>query len=146
MSGFRLEIDGLDALIRALRQLPAELADEARSIIDTHATTAESAIQANYEAHSVTGKLAASVGQKAVSGLTQYGHGVLIYATAKQAYWFEHGTAARHTDTGSYRGVMPPAPPMHQFVPVMERVRRAMYQDFVRLLEAHGLEVTGDAG
>ena len=126
-----------------MRRLPRELADEARGIVDTHATAAAGLVRANYAAHSHTGDLAAGV-QTRTGQAGAFGAAAIVASTAKQAHWFESGTAARHTGAGSYRGVMKPAPPLHAFVPVIVAERRRMYDDLRALLTRAGLEVRGD--
>ena len=139
----RMTIDGLPELLAALRNLPQDLLDEGTGIVDDQGQAAEAEIKANYDAHAFTGKLSRSVVREEQPA-GRWGHAVVIRAKAKHAGLFERGTAARHTSQGSYRGVMPPAPPMHRFIPVMERKRRAMFANLRRLLEAHGLLVTQD--
>ena len=145
MSTVSFRIEGLDALQKALRELPQQLADEGRHIVDQRAAAAEAQVKANYEAHRFTGNLARSV-QRAVTPGGRFGHAVVIRVKGRHAFWFEHGTAARHTSQGAARGVMNPAPPMHKFVPVLMRERRGMYEDLADLVRAQGLEVSVDAG
>lgn len=145
MSRVEFEFEGLPELLTALRRLPRDLVDEASRIMDGHGAAAEAEIRNNYQAHAHTGKLADSVERRTVA-LGPWGHSIVIRAKAKHAHLFEHGTNARHHSQGRYVGIMPPAPPMHQFIPAMERQRRAMYRDLRDLLTSHGLEVTGSAG
>jgi hypothetical protein len=145
VSGFRFEWRGLRELQAALRALPRELGDDARDIVLDHAHQAEHEVKANYAAHSRTSTLGDSV-EVRIQFTGTYGAAAMVIATAKHATWFEHGTALRHTSQGWRRGVMPPVPPMHQFVPVMERRRRAMYVELTALLRRAGLLVEGGGG
>lgn len=144
MSRNRLELIGLDALLTALRSLPEDLTHDAQRIVQTRASNAESRIKANYNAHRHTGTLADSVGVR-VKDAGRFGVGAIVLAAARHAHLFEFGTAARQRSGGRSTGIMPKAPPLHAFVPVMEHERREMYEDLAELLERNGLEVTGRA-
>jgi hypothetical protein len=144
MSGNRLVIEGIDELRRALRALPAELRGESAHIVEARANGAAVAVRANYGAHAYTGHLQESVVVEHTP--TQFGAAAVVRARAPHAHLFEFGTATRRTVKGWNRGVMPAAPPIHAFIPVVMRERRAMYEDdFRALLERAGLVVTGHA-
>ena len=130
---------GLDELRAALRALPAELRGAADLIVTEAAEGARAEMVRGYPERS--GHLRDHV---AVTRTTQgqYGTGALVRNTSPHAWWFEHGTQARHTALGANRGPMPAHP---IFVPAMQRHRAAMYRRFAVLLESHGLAVSGDA-
>jgi hypothetical protein len=132
-------IEGLDDLIEAFRALPEQLVGEATHIIEASANRAVADMKANYPYRS--GDLRDHVEQ--TDAITSaLGVSVTIKNTSKEAWWFEYGTQARHTDIGANRGAMPAVP---VFVPAMEQNRREMYDAFGDLLTRNGLEVTGDA-
>ena len=139
-------IDGLDELMAALRALPKELASEASAIVERSARTAFNQISANYAGHNHTGKLERSM--KLETERTAFGAIATVKNTDPIAYVFENGSVARHyiTKRNGVVHVTGSMPPMHAFIPVMSRVRlEQMYPALKRMLEAHGLEVTGDA-
>jgi len=146
MSRNRFVWDGLAELKAALRSLPSELATDALEIVNRHGLRAADRVRANYEAHRHTGNLAEHVKVQTVSA-GRFGAAVVVKSTAKHAFLFEYGTAGKHryTTKGAHRGVMPPAPPTHAFVPVMQQERRLMYGDFAALLERAGFVVVGHA-
>jgi hypothetical protein len=135
------ELIGADELRRALRALPAELAGEARGIVDRAAEAARAAVVAGYPAR--TGNLRNNV------RLTTAGSGAGVSATlrssAKHAHLYEFGTAIRHTRRGWLRGAMHGAPltPKPVFVPAVMRHRAAMTADLIALVERAGFQVTG---
>lgn len=141
----RIRWTGLDELRRDLRQLPAELTDEAGGIVLDAAQSAAADVKANYASHRHTGNLGDHVSvQKQQAG--QFGASAVVKSNAKHAYLFEHGTQARHTSSGSSRGTMwSRHPPAHAFIPPMIRARRNMYKLLKDLLVSHGLKVSGDA-
>jgi len=140
-----VEIVGLDDLIRDLRNLPRELADEASVIIERAATTAYNQISANYAAHQVTGNLVNHMRQ--TEQRSTFGTSVNVSNTAKHAYWYENGTNARHyyTKKNGVKHMVGAMPPRHAFIPVISRNRIRMYDELKRLMERHGLEVKTDA-
>lgn len=148
MAGFGFTWTGLDEFKRALRDLPRELADEGRSIIVRHASRAEQRVTANYQAHARTGTLAGSVKMEVI-GTGAYGTTARVRVTAKQATWLEDGTAVRQLKgrgryrAGTNRGAIRPLPVHHQFIPVMQQERRAMYAALIAMMRAHGLTVEG---
>jgi hypothetical protein len=126
--------------MRAMRDLPEHLANEAGRIVQARGLRAAATIRANYGAHYVTGRLEGSVSVRPRE-VGRYGAGVVVQARAPHAHLFERGTVARQYRNWS-RGVMPAAPPQHQFVPVLRNERGEMYEDFAELLERAGLEVS----
>lgn len=137
-----LRWDGLEELRAALRQLPEELAGEARHIVEAKANQAAADAKQGYSAHTRSGHLQAGL------TVTHYENGKLsagaiVKNAAKHAFIFEYGTQARHTAIGANRGSMPPG---HVFVPPMQRRRREMYEQLKDLLVRKGLLVSGDAG
>ena len=138
----RFEWDGLNELREELRNLPAELAQEASGIVNDAGESAGADIIAGYEAHRRSGNLAKGVRVKTVDA-GQFGAGVRVTSTAPHADIFEIGTQARHTRLGANRGSMPPG---NIFVPRAIRHRRRMYERLKELVENKGFEVSDDAG
>lgn len=135
----RLRFDGLDELRAQLRALPRELADEGSSIVTGSAETAASLVRAAYPEK--TGRLRRGVKVvKATSG--PYGAGVVLVSAARHAHLIEFGTAVRHSRIRKDLGRMIERP---IFIPIVQRSRRAMYEQLAELLERHGLRVTSRA-
>jgi len=142
MARNRFIFDGLAELRAALRNLPADLAGEAQKIVEGAANGAAVAVRRNYASHRRTGKLQDSV-QVDHSTAGPFAAGALVLSVSPHAHLIEWGTEARHTAIGANRGRMPP---MHLFVPVMEKARHDMYAQLAAMLKRHGLEVSGDGG
>jgi len=136
----RLTFEGLEALKANLRELPAVLAEEGGQIVRAHAEAAERAVVAAYP--EVTGNLKGHVVLEEGTKASQFGASLVLKSTAKHAYLFEVGTAARQTDLGYDRGAVEKAvPPGRVFVPIVIRERRAMEEELAELVERQGLEV-----
>jgi len=139
-----VEIEGLDDLIAELRKLPRDLADEATVIVERAATTAFNQISINYSRHWRTGELATHMRQ--TEQRSTFGADVLVKNTSKLAYLAENGTQARHYIThNGVRHVNGRMPALHAFQPPVDRNQQRMYDEFRRLLQRHGMEVSGDA-
>lgn len=134
----RVVWEGLEELKAQLRQLPADLAAEASSIVLDAAQGAKTDMV--YPRR--TGNLADHVTVSTVSAGT-FGAAAIVRNTSPHAAIYENGTQARHTALGANRGSMPPG---HVFVPAVMRNRRRMYERLKALLVSHGLVVSGDAG
>ena len=111
---------GLLELQQQLHELPDDLREVARYIIEDTAQDAAVEIRAAYPRK--TGKLAASV-VVTLRASGPYGVVALVRNTAPHAHIFEHGTVARHTKEGWPRGIMPAG---NVFVPRIMRHRRRM--------------------
>lgn len=134
---------GLAEFRALLRQLPADVRGEADHLVQEAANTAGVRIRTNYGLHRHTGNLQASV--RVTHRPTRYGLRSTVRTTAPHAHLFEYGTGARQTSQGAYRGVMPPAPPLHAFHPVVAQEQRILYARLADVLRRHGLQVGGDA-
>ena len=132
-----IEWIGLKELIASLRELPADLTEEASGIVLGAAETAAADIASAYPVR--TGTLGDSVRVDTISG-GQFGARARVRNTSKDATWFERGTTTRQTALGANRGAMPPG---NVFVPRMVRHRALMYRSLAAMMERHGLEVTG---
>ena len=129
--------DGLAELYDALRNLPADLTAEAANIVEATANAAAYEIRSAYPVF--TGNLRDGVlVTKFEKG--RYFAGAIVKNTAKHAWIYENGTAARHyfTDSGARHatGAMPAG---HVFIPIVMKHRRRMYEQFAALLERHGI-------
>lgn len=141
-TALRFEWRGLDELRTALRQLAPGLTGEGQRIVQAEANAAAVRIRTNYGAHVHTGKLQGSV--SVTSRMTKRGvPTATVHARARHAAWFEFGTAGRHrfTKKGGGRGVMPAAPPLHAFYPVIFAARRRIEAQLATVLQRAGLEV-----
>jgi hypothetical protein len=132
----QLVYDGLEELRAALRSLPADLALEAGPIVTAAAERLQQDAQAAYPAR--TGHLRNGVRIGTIGAAGRFGVAMTVRSTAKHAWIFERGTAARKTSKGWSRGAMPKG---DLFIPLAIRTRTAMYQGFRELLERHGFEV-----
>lgn len=139
MANNRFVWAGLDELKAELRTLPADLANEAGVIVQSHAHTAAAAIRDAYGQHRRSGDLADGVVVETVAS-GPLGVGLIVRSRSKHAWLFEHGSQARHWMRGKLTGRMPPTP---TFIPTTIRFRRAMYEALADLLRAHGLIVAG---
>jgi len=139
VSNNRLQLNGFAELREALRNLPAQLRDEAKVIVQSRAARAAQEIIAAYPER--TGNLRKGVSVRA-SEAGNFGAGAIVVNRAKHAWIFENGTQARHTDIGANRGSMPPG---HVFVPIVMRHRRGMYDELRDVLVRDGFVVTGNA-
>ena len=128
---------GLEELLAAMQALPADLVDDATAIISGAADNALAEMDATYPTRS--GNLRKGL-KKEDKYIGRFGVAYVVRNSAKHAWIFENGTAARHTFAGAYRGIMPPG---HVFVPIAERHRARMYGELRDMLVAHGLVVTG---
>lgn len=138
-----LRFDGLDELRAALRALPSDLAVEASHLVEGAANAAAAEIKAGYKVWSgnLRDHLYVTHQDKG-----RYGAGAIVTNTAKHAWVYDNGSAARHYTTRRGRrhatGAMPPT---HLFTGAMIRHRRQMYDGLKAMLERNGLAVSGDA-
>lgn len=139
MSANRLEMQGLDELRAALRDLPENLRDEATAIIRDTAVGAKDEIVGHYP-EGPTGNLKAGVTVEINS--SKFGTSALVRSRAKHAWIFEYGTKSRRTAKGANRGTMPKAPDAEAMIPVVVRRRARMYERLKDLLRTHGFEVS----
>jgi hypothetical protein len=136
--GSRFRLDGLAELVDGLQHLTPEMTAESAGIIGDTGDAAANEIILGYPGR--TGDLRKHV--KVLKTVGQFSITVKVVNTSKLASIFEDGSQARHTALGANRGSMPPG---HVFVPVMQRRRRAMYEQLKALLVSKGLTVSGDA-
>jgi hypothetical protein len=136
MSNNRFEFDGLDEFKAWLRRLPVHLRDDGAVLVEQRGDEAFDAIHAQYTAHKHSGNLANHLVQEVE--VSKFGASVVIKNTAKHAVIFENGTQIRKNKGGANRGAMPAG---NIFIPVMQRKRRAMYDDLIELLKSADLEV-----
>lgn len=138
-----LRFEGLDELRAELRTLPAHLTGEGGHLVEAATNGAAVLIKAEYGKHRVTGDLV----DKVTSDVETSGFGVIgtVKSGSTLAYIFENGTEARHYITvNGQKHLTGRMPPMHIFVPTMQRERRRMYAQLKALLERAGLEVSDD--
>jgi hypothetical protein len=135
---------GMDDLMTALRTLPEHLTDEAQGIVRAAADETLSTIASAYAGHVISGNLQRGL-KRQEQAAGRYGVAYRVVSASPHAWWFEHGTMARHTATGASRGAMwgGPRPAGHVVVPTAVRVRTQMNRHLVNMLEREGLLVTG---
>jgi hypothetical protein len=153
MSANRFKIDGLFELKQALRDLPKELTDDAQAIIFESADQAGASLTANYPVRRTglnpglkrkspwfaPGRLQKSV--RVIKEAGQFTTTARVKSNDPIAWLYDHGSEARHHDSGKLVGRMPPT---FLFIKTMIRYRRAMYDQLRALLESKGIKVTGE--
>ena len=135
----RLILRGVDELKTALRSLPQELTGEGGALVRDAATMAYRDVDTVFSAHEVTGTLERRLELVEVAG-GRFGSILKVVDRAKHAWMFEHGTVARHWRNGKLTGTMPAE---NIFVKSMIRRRESMWDRLRRLVEDHGLTVSG---
>lgn len=130
-----IQMEGLTELREALKQLPADLTQEAAVIVWAHAEAAKQEIQAKYPVN--TGNLAGSMTIDRRTAV--YTASALLKNRARHAYIYEHGSEMRYTDTGVSRGKMPPG---RVFIPIAIRHRTIMTHALIDLVRRAGFQVS----
>ena len=130
---------GLDELLRDLRNLPRELADEAGGIVLNAANDASTSI----EYPRLSGNLADHLQVQTRNG-GEFGAVVVLKNTAKHAHIYESGSQARYNSAGAFRGRMPPASGRQSFRAMSIRARTRMYERLKAMLVRHGATVSGE--
>lgn len=138
MSRNRLELQGLTELRTALRQLPAELVQEASAIVLAHAEQAQRDIRDGYPT-GPTGNLKRGV--TVIRTTSRVTTAAIVRSRAPHAYIYEHGTTTRRTDRGANRGRMPEAPVERRMIPKVIRLRRRMVDQLIALVRRAGFTV-----
>lgn len=135
------EWSGLDELKTWLRNLPADLTDEARDIVFGAADSAARRIVDRYpsgEKEDLKNKVTVKPMRAAPGG--RFGVGFIVISASNIAAIYENGSQVRHTGSGANRGKMPAS---HVVVQETTNKRREMYGKLRSLLERKGLKVTG---
>lgn len=135
-----IQWSGLEEFKKDLRNMPADLADEAGDPVeDAGEHTASSLIQ-SYPLGD-TGNLRGGV--SVTTERSQFGVSSIVKSKSPHAHLWEFGTENRKTRQGWPRGTGPE----HErqgLVPIAQRNRRTMYQQLKALLVAHGFQVSGE--
>lgn len=120
----------------ALRQLPKDLADEARGIVRYAADEALATVVSQYKPS------AASIAQawRTKEQDSSFGTKVRLVNTNNLAALYEYGTELRHTSAGWSRGRMPAS---NTFIRAVVDERGSMFDELTALLERAGFHVTG---
>jgi len=134
----RLELDGIREFHQALRNLPADLSEEAGTIIEHTADRAKADIQTAYP-EGPTGNLKAGVSRQ--TNRSRYSTSALVKSRAKHANIFERGTRQRQTFGGANRGTMPQPPEHQRMIPIAIRLRRQMIRELMNVVERAGFKV-----
>jgi hypothetical protein len=132
------ELKGLTELREALRKLPQELTEEAATIVEAHATQAQSQIVNAYP-QGKTGNLRRGVTRSRERH--QFTARSIVRSRAKHAHLFEKGTGPRRTSKGANRGRMPEAAESQKMIPIVVRRRRAMVEALKVMVRRNGLLV-----
>jgi hypothetical protein len=134
----RVQLQGVQELRAALRNLPSDLAQEADVVIRA---TAEDMARAATSAYpeGPTGNLKRGVTVETNS--SRFGIGAIVRSRAKHASIFERGTQVRRTGKGWNRGAMPQPPESERFIPKAIRSRRRMTQALIDIVRKAGFEV-----
>ena len=153
MSSVKLEIQGLDELRQALRNLPKDLTNEASVIVQAHAEEAKRQIEAGYPIRTTglhptdrrkskwfpPGTLKHSISiDRTYSAFTTRS---IVKSRAKHAHLFEYGTGARKQGNGKVVGRMPVGPQAELMIPKVQRIRRRMVAALVELVRKAGFVV-----
>ena len=126
----RLELRGVDELIRELDRLPKDLRDKGNGILEAATRRTRDLASGAYKI--ITGTLAGSVKIVGVSSASPYRLRTRVESQAPYARFYEFGTARQ--------------PSRPTFVPIAQREQTAAMQKIVELVRSTGLEVTGDRG
>lgn len=133
----KVQLTGLDELVRAMWEAPAAIRAEGLAIVREATEGAASEIRRNYpeQSHTATGtgNLVRSVQTTYPSSTVLAG---IVRVAAPHAFIYEEGTAPRRTAKGYNRGVMP----SHRVVPVVApKYRARMFERLAELVERTGL-------
>jgi len=139
MSNNRLQMQGLDELRAALRQLPEHLTAQADAIVRAAAETTRADVQGSYP-QGRTGHLRAGVRMEQTRS-TFFTQSV-VRSAAKHSVIFERGTVRRATQRNANRGRMPEASEAQRMIPKAIRARKRMTDALVELVRSEGFEVT----
>lgn len=131
---------GLEEYRTVLRALPEELRGETDHYVEDAANSAAVDIRSAYPAR--TGNLSDGV-EVFEKPAGPFGTARVVINRAPHAVIFEHGTQARHTKLGAFRGSMPPG---HVFIPRVIKWRQRFIEQVKDLLQRHGAVVIDDAG
>src|SRR4029450_2066051 len=138
----RMNLDGLDDLVKQLRRLPEVVQREASVIVTGHAQRAVEEMRATYPVRTyglARNRGALLPGLRTDTRPDTVSSSAIVRNRAPHAYLFEHGTATRHTAAGISRGA---ARPGKVFIPIAVRHKTALTRDLIRLLERQGFQVT----
>lgn len=136
MSNARWTWEGLQENIEAMELLSPELSEESARLAIEESRQAVQEMKAAYAPHIKSGLLISSLSLEVIHGDGL--RGVVVRNTADYAWWFEHGTATRHTLRGFHRGAMPAA---NVFIPAMQRARFRYELKLSLMLVQKGLKV-----
>lgn len=139
MARARLELNGLEDLKAALRQLPAELTDDATAIVQA---TAEDAASALRQAYPVGETSNLRNGVRVVSRSGVFTTTYRVKSMAPHAHLWEYGTENRVTRKGWRRG-KGPSHEKEGLTSIAPRYRKRMNQQLMDLVRKNGLLVSG---
>lgn len=134
-----VQMTGLVELRAALRQLPAELADEANTYIDDTVEITAARLFQSYPKGD-TGNLRAGIRKE--SHPSPFGGFGMVRSTSPHSHLWEFGTQSRKTSKGWSRGAAPSHKPQG-LVPIAKQERRRLNQQLVELVRRAGFQVSG---
>jgi hypothetical protein len=131
----RLYFEGLD--LDEWAGWPDTLMHDAEAIVTEHVEGAKAAIAAAYPLE------AAALAARLESTIQPDGYRILakVRNAHPLAWIYDHGTMARHVETGANRGA---EPPKHIFVPLAYDWARRQYDALKAMLQGMGFIVSGD--
>lgn len=136
MSG-RVQMTGLDALMRELTNAPEDIRTEARAIVREATEGAASEMAHRYPVGK-TGTLRRRVRTSYPSSVALVG---IAQNAAPHSHLYEFGTRQRQTSRGANRGSMPEARP-EIVVPIAQKHRARMFDRLVDMLQRRGFQVS----
>lgn len=138
----KVELQGLEELKAALRNLPAELRDEANTYVEAATNEAEAALLRSYP-EGGTGNLRKGV--KKTIEKSAFGVVGTVKSTSRHAHLWEYGTVDRNTKQGWYRGQEHSARErgMEGLSAIAPRVRRKLNEQLWQLVKRAGFDLSG---
>lgn len=134
----RLIFEGMDAFRRQLRQLPAELRDEAQELVNGAATRTAARVESAYPVKTGTLKRRVTMSKDPPG---PFSAGAVVRSGAPHAAIYEFGTALRQTRSGANRGRMPTADPSRRLIPIARQERARLWEALRALVRKAGFQV-----
>lgn len=139
MSSVTVDLDGIDELTQALRDMPDHLTNEAIVIVLSAANDTRDELKRVYP----EGPMSAALHVE--DRTRQYQARFVVVSPTEQATWWEFGTENRHTQKGWNRG-KEPAHKDKGLLSIAKRNRRLMRAALVAMVQREGFDVSDDGG
>lgn len=130
-------LDGLDELRQALRDMPAELTNDALAIVASAADDTASEVRSVYPSGPMRNDVVV------VDRSRQHQARFVVESRSEAAVWWEFGTENRTTQQGWNRGAAPAHPDV-AVLAIAKRHRAPMRAQLIALVERAGFTVTED--